>query len=196
MTAVSVLFQVVFAVLGVVLLAGGVAALRGRLPGNSWFGVRTPETTQSPEAWTLANRAAAPGFLAAGVVALLGALGLLVVGGWLSAVLAVLAVVVSLGLLSFAGVSGAKAAAIWFENARVTGTLPEGLRAPEVSDSCCSSDGSASDTPGMTTNAAPSGTSAPAGSPASECGVAGGCGSCALKGACTPEAHSSGSVAQ
>ncbi|WP_333619253.1 SdpI family protein [Dietzia sp.] len=185
-TAVSVfslLFQIVFFALGVVVLAGGVAALRGRLPGNSWFGVRTPETKASPEAWELSNRAAGPGFLAAGAALMLGGFGILLVGGWPSVVIAVLAALVAVGMLSFAGLAGARAAAIWFENARVTGTLPEGLGAPTVSDSCCSAGGSDSaPASGAGSSADPAAAAA-----ASDCGVSGGCGSCTLKGMCTSE---------
>ena len=134
---VSVLFQVVFFVLGAALLAGGIAALRERLPGNSWFGVRTPETRESPEAWTISNKAAAPGFLAAGGALVLAGLGLLLVDGVVAVIVAVLGVLVALGMASFAGLSGSKAAAIWLDNARRTGTLPESMDPNAMSSSCC-----------------------------------------------------------
>ena len=182
---VSVLFQVVFFVLGAALLAGGIAALRGTLPGNSWFGVRTPETRESPEAWTISNKAAAPGFLAAGVALIFAGLGLLLVDGIVAVVVAVVGVLVALGMASFAGLSGAKAAAIWLENARRTGTLPASMDPNAVSSSCCSAGGSADSDASVA--AGDGGAGAASGSPASDCGVTGGCGTCSLKGMCTPE---------
>lgn len=184
---VSVLFQVVFFVLGAALVAGGIAALRGTLPGNSWFGVRTPETRESPEAWTISNKAAAPGFLAAGIALIFAGLGLLLVDGFVAVALAVLGVLVALGMASFAGLSGSKAAAIWLDNARRTGTLPESMDPNAMSSSCCSAGGS-SDSVDVAAGADGGGAAAAAtASPASDCGVTGGCGTCSLKGMCAPE---------
>lgn len=180
---VSVLFQVVFFVLGAALVAGGIAALGERLPGNSWFGVRTPETRESPEAWTISNKAAAPGFLAAGGALVLAGLGLLLIDGVVAVALAVLGVLVALGMASFAGLSGSKAAAIWLDNARRTGTLPESMDPNAMSSSCCSAGGGAAES----SDAATASGGAAVGSPASDCGVTGGCGSCSLKGMCAPE---------
>ena len=187
---VSVLFQVVFFVLGAALLAGGIAALRERLPGNSWFGVRTPETRESPEAWTISNKAAAPGFLAAGGALILAGLGLLLVDGVVAVAIAVLGVLVALGMASFAGLAGSKAAAIWLENARRTGTLPESMDPNAMSSSCCSAGGGAGAAGDETSSVGASAGASSAsgsGSPASDCGVTGGCGSCSLKGMCAPE---------
>ena len=187
---VSVLFQVVFFVLGAALLAGGIAALRERLPGNSWFGVRTPETRESPEAWTIANKAAAPGFLAAGGALILAGVGLLLVDGVVAVALAVLGVLVALGMASFAGLSGSKAAAIWLDNARRTGTLPESMDPNAMYSSCCSAGGgagTASDAEPASVGAASGASATASSSPASDCGVTGGCGTCSLKGMCAPE---------
>lgn len=52
----------------------GVAGLAGKLPGNRWAGVRTKETVGSREAWELAHRVAAPGFLGGAVALTLGGL--------------------------------------------------------------------------------------------------------------------------
>lgn len=184
---VSVLFQVVFFVLGAALLAGGIAALRGRLPDNSWFGVRTPETRESPEAWTISNKAAAPGFLAAGAALILAGLGLLLVDGFIAVALAVLGVLVALGMSSFAGLSGSKAAAIWLDNARRTGTLPESMDPNAMSSSCCSAGGGADSADSAEASASAPASVGASGSPASDCGVTGGCGTCSLKGMCAPE---------
>lgn len=190
---VSVLFQVVFFVLGAALVAGGIAALGERLPGNSWFGVRTPETRESPEAWTISNKAAAPGFLAAGGALVLAGLGLVLVDGVVAVAIAVLGVLVALGMASFAGLAGSKAAAIWLDNARRTGTLPESMDPNAMSSSCCSAGGgsgvAAGETASVGASSAAAGTAAASGSgsAASDCGVTGGCGSCSLKGMCAPE---------
>lgn len=192
---VSVLFQVVFFVLGAALVAGGIAALGERLPGNSWFGVRTPETRESPEAWTISNKAAAPGFLAAGGALVLAGLGLVLVDGVVAVAIAVLGVLVALGMASFAGLAGSKAAAIWLDNARRTGTLPESMDPNAMSSSCCSA-GGGSGAAGETAlvgasagaaSASGSSSGSDSGAPASDCGVTGGCGSCSLKGMCAPE---------
>src|SRR5699024_779891 len=56
----AVLMIVVVLLAGLALVAGvtGILALLGRLPGNGYLGVRTPETRRSPEAWRLAHPAA------------------------------------------------------------------------------------------------------------------------------------------
>ena len=63
-----------------VLLTVAVLGARGRLRRNPWAGVRTRRTLESDDAFALANRVAAAPLGAAGVVALLGGVAL-VVGG-------------------------------------------------------------------------------------------------------------------
>ena len=63
-----------------VLLTVAVLGARGRLRRNPWAGVRTSRTLASDEAFTVANRVAAAPLGAAGIVALLGGITL-VVGG-------------------------------------------------------------------------------------------------------------------
>ena len=125
--------------------------------------------------------------LAAGIALIFAGLGLLLVDGFVAVALAVLGVLVALGMASFAGLSGSKAAAIWLDNARRTGTLPESMDPNAMSSSCCSAGGS-SDSVDVAAGADGGGAAAAAtASPASDCGVTGGCGTCSLKGMCAPE---------
>ena len=88
-----------------VLLTVAVLGTRGRLRRNPWAGVRTRRTLESDEAFTLANRVAAAPLGAAGIVALLGGLAL-VVGGP-GAVLWTVLVVATAGMLGLTGIGGA-----------------------------------------------------------------------------------------
>lgn len=176
MNAVLVVVMVLLVGLALVLAGTGVAALVGTLPGNGVLGVRTPETRRSPEAWELANRAAAPSFLGSGLVLLLGALALGLIGGWIGGLVVVAAVIGSLSLLSVAGLAGARAAAMWDATNGDQGGCDCGP------DGCGHSAGTAacSPTTDSTTDSAP-------GDPAADCGVTGGCGNCVLQGLCETE---------
>lgn len=191
MNAVSVVVMVLLAGLALVIAGTGVAALVGMLPGNGVLGVRTPETRRSPEAWELANRAAGPAFLGSGLVLLLGALALGLIGGWVGGLVVVVSVVGSLALLSVAGLAGARAAAIWAAaedgDQAGCGCGPDGCgghSGTNAADTGCA-DGSA-DSPAGACSPTDAGPSAP-GDPAADCGVTGGCGSCALQGMCETE---------
>ena len=191
MNAVSVVVMVLLAGLALVIAGTGVAALVGMLPGNGVLGVRTPETRRSPEAWELANRAAGPAFLGSGLVLLLGALALGLIGGWVGGLVVVVSVVGSLALLSVAGLAGARAAAIWAAaedgDQAGCGCGPDGCgghSGTNAADTGCA-DGSA-DSPAGACSPTDEGPSAP-GDPAADCGVTGGCGSCALQGMCETE---------
>lgn len=175
----SIVAQVVFYVCGAALLVVGALAAVRRLPGNRWIGVRTPETLQVEEAWVLANRTAGPGFLAAGVGLVAGGLSLLTFSGWIAVVFATCAAVFAVVMMSYAGLMGAKSAAIWRENATHDGTLPEVLKpfGAAAGESCCGS----ADTPEpMAAVATPD-------DAGTACGVSGGCGACGLAGLCTSE---------
>lgn len=191
MNAVSVVVMVLLAGLALVIAGTGVAALVGMLPGNGVLGVRTPETRRSPEAWELANRAAGPAFLGSGLVLLLGALALGLIGGWVGGLVVVVSVVGSLALLSVAGLAGARAAAIWAAaedgDQAGCGCGPDGCgghSGTNAADTGCA-DGSA-DSPAGACSPTDAGPGAP-GDPAADCGVTGGCGSCALRGMCETE---------
>lgn len=189
----SLVVQVVFFVLGALLVIGGALALAGRLPGNSFFGVRTPETRVSPEAWRLANRTAGVGFLAAGLSLVAGAFCLLTAGGVLGWVLAVFGAVFAVGMMAYGGLMGAKTAAIWRDQAAADGTLPDALTpfGSGAGESCCGG-APAEDAEDCAPEACGTDGStcspADAADPAADCGVSGGCGSCSLQGMCTAEA--------
>ena len=88
-----------------VLLTVAVLGTRGRLRRNPWAGVRTRRTLESDEAFTLANRVAAAPLGAAGIVALLG--GITLVVGGPGAVLWTVLVVATAGMLGLTGIGGA-----------------------------------------------------------------------------------------
>jgi predicted lipid-binding transport protein (Tim44 family) len=164
----AVLPVVVVLLVGFALVVGGTGLLGvlGRLPGNGVLGVRTPETRRSPEAWTLANRAAGPGFLGSGLMLLLGALGVGLIGGWVGGLVVVVALLGSLALLSVAGLAGSRAAAVW-----------EATQEDDQGGCGCSTEG------GCAGHSSGDSADDPA-DPAADCGVTGGCGSCALQGMC------------
>ena len=174
---VSLVVEILLVGLAVVLCGVGALGLAGRLPGNRVLGVRTPETLRDRRVWALANRAAGPAFLGAGLTAALGAIGLALIGGWIGALVVVTAVVVMLVLLNLAGLAGARAAAQWQDD--VDDAPAQG---------CCGGagpdDGAGADLCGV-----PGDCVVPGDDPAADCGVAGGCGSCSLNGQCTPETH-------
>ncbi|MFN3601110.1 MAG: SdpI family protein [Dietzia sp.] len=183
MNAVLVVVVVLLVALALVVGVTGLLGLLGRLPGNGVLGVRTPETRRSPEAWTLANRAAGPGFLVSSLMLLLGALGVGLIGGWVGGLVVVVALLGSLALLSVAGLAGSRAAALW-EAAQ-----------DEDQDGCgCGSEGGCgghsagdSDTSGAPGAGSCADSPADPADPAADCGVTGGCGSCALQGMCESE---------
>ena len=172
---VSLVVEILLVGLAVVLCGVGALGLAGRLPGNRVLGVRTPETLRDRRVWALANRAAGPAFLGAGLTGALGAIGLALIGGWIGALVVVTAVGVMLVLLNMAGLAGSRAAAQW--QADVDDAPAQG---------CCGgagSDGAADEVCGVPGDCVVSGGD----DPAADCGVAGGCGSCSLNGMCTAE---------
>lgn len=193
----AVLVVVVVLLVGLALVVGGTGllALAGRLPGNRFLGVRTPETRRSPEAWELANRAAGPAFLGSGIVLLLGSLALGLIGGWIGGLVVVVALVIALALLNVAGVAGARAAAIWQaaqgDDQGGCGCGPDGCGSHSGADGN-GDQGSGGCSPvtddrgGASTGSA-GGAASGSANPADDCGVTGGCGSCALQGMCETE---------
>lgn len=186
MNAVLVVVVVLLVGLALVLAGTGAAALTGRLPGNGVLGVRTPETRRSPEAWELANRAAGPSFLGAGLVLLLGALALGLIGGWVGGLVVVVSLVGSLALLSVAGLAGARTAAMWdaTQDSGGCGCGPDGCGGhPDSGPSGCSDDTASGD---GDASCSPADGVTP-GDPAADCGVTDGCGTCVLHGMCESE---------
>lgn len=154
MTAIAVFLFLCAAVL---IIVGGLS-WTGRLPGNSYIGIRVPEVRKSRELWNTAHRVAGPLWTLAGVVLGFGGLLALSAGGW-SWLLVVAAVVACLVFLGMGAGMGAHTVA-----------LIDAQRTAESSTGCCSS--------------APAGSDASEKDPAADCGVSGGCGSCSLQGAC------------
>lgn len=166
--ALSVVVAVLLFALAGLWATVGVRGLRGSLPRNRRFGVRTHDTMRSDEAFRVANRVAGPGTLGASLILVLGAVATLAVdGGWsiLFGVIALVAALVIIGLVSAIGV-------------RAAATVP----AEDAGCSCCSGhdDGhshAAGDQP-----AGEQGTS----DPASDCGTSS-CGACSLRGVCASD---------
>lgn len=170
---VSMIAAIVVFVIAALWAAVGVAGLLGRFPGNRWAGVRTKETLRSEEAWVLAHRVAAPGFLGGAVALVLG--GLLSLSnrwGFLYAFAGLL-----VGLLAVSVVSG------------VAVRAAQGVPAPP-SGGCTSGCCSGGDGAAPATTAGGCAGEASAADPAADCGQSS-CGSCALSGMCLPETHAS-----
>ncbi|AYA24507.1 SdpI/YhfL protein family protein [Rhodococcus rhodochrous J3] len=87
-------------VLALVVGAVGVAALTGKLPRNRWAGVRTPDALRDDDAFTLANKVAAPSMLGSAVLLALGgvaSLTLPTVAGIIAVVVTVVAALITAG---------------------------------------------------------------------------------------------------
>jgi hypothetical protein len=104
-TPVRLVLAGAFLLAAAVLLTIAVLGALGRLRRNPFAGVRTLGTLASDEAFTIANRVAAAPLGAAGIVALLGGVTL-VIGGSGPVVWTVL-VVATAGMLGLTGIGGA-----------------------------------------------------------------------------------------
>ncbi|NMO03433.1 SdpI family protein [Gordonia sp. TBRC 11910] len=168
MSVVSVVVAIIGFALATVWGGVGIAGLAGRLQRNKWLGVRNDDTMRSAKAFTVANRAAGPGMVAAAVMTAVGAgLGLAIGGLW-GTIFVVAAIVVSMLVIGIVSGIGIRAAAV----------VP-----PEDDDTgcgvgCCSGGDEAS--------SCADDHAAQADDPASDCGQSS-CGSCALSGMCTNE---------
>ncbi len=166
--------------LAVVWAVTGLAGLAGKLPGNRWTGVRTKATRESEQAWILAQRVAAPGYLGGAVALTLGGvLALVNHWGFLFALGGLL-----LGLLAVSVVSGI---AVRAAQALVDANAPAG----GCSSGCCSdapADGGAAEA--ATGCHGDSATDAHAAA-AADCGESS-CGSCALSDMCLPDDQNAG----
>ncbi|MBM7276209.1 SdpI family protein [Gordonia rubripertincta] len=145
----------------------GARGLRGSLPRNRRFGVRTDETMRSDEAFRVANRVAAPGTIGASVILVLGAVATLAVDGGWSILLGVIALVAALVIIGLVSAIGVRAAA----------TVP----AEDAGCSCCSGHDEGH------SHADPAGEQG-ASEPAADCGTSS-CGACSLRGVCSSDAQ-------
>ena len=140
----------------------GVLGVTGKLPGNRWFGVRSPETGRSEAAFVLANRVAGPGYIGAAVILAMGGLLTLGVDSDWSVLFALAALVVAVGTVGIVSGLGIKAA--------------QGLPAESTGGcDCCSGGDDHVPASGCADDKADS--------PADDCGQSS-CGSCALQGMC------------
>ncbi|TYQ03484.1 UNVERIFIED_ORG: SdpI/YhfL family protein [Gordonia westfalica J30] len=168
--ALSVVVAVLLFALAGLWATVGVRGLRGSLPRNRRFGVRTDDTMRSDEAFRVANRVAGPGTLGASLILVLGAVATLAVdGGWsiLFGVVALVAALVIIGLVSAIGV-------------RAAATVP--AEAEDAGCSCCSGH---DDGHGHTAGDQPAGKQGEP-DPAADCGTSS-CGACSLRGVCSSD---------
>ena len=165
----SVLSAVLALVLAVFWASVGVGGLTGRLERNRWVGVRSDETMRSAEAFAIGNKVAAPGFLAAALVLLIG--GVLAFGGDLGFLFGFGATVIGFAIAAVAAGIGV----------RVAATVPE----PEDESGGCSADCCSGGSDDQAQDSC-STESCETDDPASDCGASS-CGSCALQGMCTTE---------
>jgi uncharacterized membrane protein len=71
-----VLAEIVFAGVGVLLIALAIPLILKKVPRNNWYGVRTEKTMHGPEqVWYEANHDAGLGLCAVGILTLAAALG-------------------------------------------------------------------------------------------------------------------------
>jgi uncharacterized membrane protein len=102
--------SVVLWVLGIVVVATGIAALFGLLAPNRFVGIRTAEALKNEETFRLANKIAAPTTILAG--ALIGAAGLTIhfIGGVTGAIVAIIAIITAVVVAGFGATVGSRAA--------------------------------------------------------------------------------------
>ena len=111
MLAVQVILCAVLVLGGAALLALGFRGLRGRLPRNTYVGVRTPAAMRSEQAFELANRAAGPAMLGAGAIAALSGIAQpMLPTGFTVAMVAVIGLLGAFALMTVGGVVGNRAA--------------------------------------------------------------------------------------
>ncbi len=73
--------MVMYVIFGALLAALAVPLLLDKVSPNGWYGFRVPSTLYNPELWYKVNRYMARWMLAAGVITVVGAIGLYFVPG-------------------------------------------------------------------------------------------------------------------
>ncbi len=111
MTVAALIFAALALVLALVCLTAGGLGTARRLPRNRWLGVRSAETLQSDEAFTLANRVAGPGVICAAIVLAMGGALAAALGGGAGLIVAVATIAVGVGIAGLVGSLGIRAAA-------------------------------------------------------------------------------------
>ncbi|WP_018298192.1 SdpI family protein [Corynebacterium lubricantis] len=107
----NLIVAIVFLILAIALIVVGGMAAAGKLPGNSYIGLRVAEVRKNESTWIQAHKVAGPFWLLSGVVMLFGAAFAWIAGGWLW-LLPVIAVVVAVVFVSVGANFGARAAAV------------------------------------------------------------------------------------
>ena len=102
--------SVVLWVLGVIVLATGIASLLGLLAPNRWVGIRTAEALKNEDTFRLANKIAAPTTLLAGVLLAGAGLAIYALGGILGAFVACVAIITAIVAAGFGATIGSRAA--------------------------------------------------------------------------------------
>ena len=72
---------VMYVIFGALLAGLAVPLLLDKVPPNGWYGFRVPSTLYNPDLWYKVNRYMARWLLAAGIVTMVGAIGLTFVPG-------------------------------------------------------------------------------------------------------------------
>lgn len=100
------IFGIILLVIAVILVVVGTLGWSGKLPGNSFIGLKVPEVRKSEELWVLAHKIAGPFWVLGGVALAFGGAFSFVATGWWWALPAV-TIIVALGAV---GTGAAKAA--------------------------------------------------------------------------------------
>lgn len=181
------LVSVILAICGAFILTVGALSTTGKLPGNSFIGLRIPEVRKSEDYWIMAHRIAGPAWLGSGVALLAAALVAMSAQGWLWLIVVLLVV----GAVFMLGMGAALAA---HTLARVDATRAEAEAA--VADSACCSASPVNSADATATPSTPSSCASHANDTsgvvsAEECASGEACGSCSLNGSCEPAQSSS-----
>lgn len=158
MTILSYVIAALCFVLAVLWAVVGAAGLRRRLRRNRFLGVRSEQTMRSETAFAVANQVAAPGYLGAAAVLVVGGV-LSLGGGWFFGfgLASIVAALVFISVISGYAIRAAEAL--------------EDTAGGGCSSGCCSpAEGAADD----------------AAAAAADCGTDS-CGSCTLRNACSPD---------
>lgn len=172
-----IVLTIILAILGIAVLAVGVMALAGKLPGNSVVGLRIPEVRKSKDNWVMGHKIAGPAWAGSGVVLLGAALLSTKVAGWMWLVLGLLVI----GAAFLLGLGAALAA---HTLARIDAQrLQAEAAAEEATGGCCGgSDAAGANAAATHSDGCADGCGETVSAEACASGNA--CGSCALNGSC------------
>ncbi|WKD58412.1 hypothetical protein CAPI_09445 [Corynebacterium capitovis DSM 44611] len=131
MSAANLAVGILFVVFALVAVIPGLLATAGKLPGNSFIGLRVPEVRKDRSTWDQAHRVAGPLWIFAGVaLGFASAFAFMASGAlWIIPVVFTAAAVVA---LSAAGNLGARAAALVDASSAETATEPSPEPASEA----------------------------------------------------------------